>query len=234
MKKKNKIGYETKLSAVNEYLNDKGSYKIVSQKYGLDCSVLKFLVKKYIAGGPESLIHSTENQKYTSSFKLQVVEEYLQKNIGARDLAIKYGIKSHYQVFNWLKLYNSGENLKPYKTGGAAIMSKGRKTTYEERIKIVEDCIRSGIDYNATAAKYKISYQQTYNWMKKYKEQGIAGLKDNRGKGKDLENMDEVERLTAENRCLKAQLEHIQIAGMLKKKVHELRMDRGIALKKKK
>lgn len=234
MAKRNKISYETKLSAVNEYLNGKGSYEVISQKYGLGCSNLKFFVKKYLAGGPESLSHNTKNQNYSSDFKLRVVEEYLQGGISYKDLAVKHGIKSDSQVFNWIKLYNGGKNLKSYKTGGESTMNKGRKTTYEERVEIVEDCLRNSLNYNATAAKYNVTYQQIYSWVGKYKDRGAAGLKDNRGKGKDVEDMNEVERLTAENRLLKAQLERMRIEEELKKKVQELRMGLDTTKRKKK
>ena len=44
-----------------------------------------------------------------------------------------------------------------------------------------------------------------YSWVNKYKEKGIEGLYDRRGKAKDTSQLSEVERLKAENRLLKAQ-----------------------------
>lgn len=100
-------------------------------------------------------------------------------------------------------------------------MTKGRKTTYEERIEIVEDCLKNGQDYQMSADKYNVSYTQIYSWVKKYNERGVAGLKDSRGKGKDLEDMTEFERLQAENRLLKARLERLEIEAEIKKKLEE-------------
>lgn len=103
-------------------------------------------------------------------------------------------------------------------------MAKGRKTTYEERIEIVEYCLKNGKDYTAAAMKYEVSYHQVYDWVKKYNKGGVASLKDNRGKGKDIENMDETERLAAENRLLRAKVERLEIEIEFKKKLEVVRM----------
>ncbi|EAG2278164.1 transposase [Enterococcus casseliflavus] len=60
-------------------------------------------------------------------------------------------------------------------------MSKSRKTTLNERIKIVHDCIINGRDYGKTAIQYQVSYQQVRNWVLKYDEMGEKGLEDRRG-----------------------------------------------------
>ena len=36
-------------------------------------------------------------------------------------------------------------------------MTKGRKTTYEERIEIVSFCVANAYDYNLTANKFNVS-----------------------------------------------------------------------------
>lgn len=37
-------------------------------------------------------------------------------------------------------------------------MTKGRNTTYEERLEIVGYCIEHGNDYTATIERYSVSY----------------------------------------------------------------------------
>ena len=44
-------------------------------------------------------------------------------------------------------------------------MTKGRKTTQEERIEIVAFCIEHGKDYGLTIEQYQVSYQQIYSWV---------------------------------------------------------------------
>lgn len=57
-------------------------------------------------------------------------------------------------------------------------MRKTRKTAYEERLEIVQDCLANDKNYGATAKKYECSYQQVRNWVKRYENMGSAGLED--------------------------------------------------------
>ena len=76
-------------------------------------------------------------------------------------------------------------------------MTKGRKTTFEERIDIVQYCISHDHNYSETAEKYNVSYYQARNYTVKYEKNGIDGLKDNRGRRKAEDEMTELERLRA-------------------------------------
>ena len=98
-------------------------------------------------------------------------------------------------------------------------MTKDRKTTFEERVSIVADCIGSGLDYNATAEKFHVSYQQVYTWVKKQEKKSIDGLKDGRGRRKPEDEMSELEH---ENHIQKAQLLHQQMEIDFLKKLKEL------------
>ena len=101
-------------------------------------------------------------------------------------------------------------------------MTKGRKTTQEERIEIVAYCLENSKDYARTIEKYGVSYQQIYAWVRKYEEHGAAGLSDKRGKRKDTSAMTEVERLRAENRLLQAKIKEAEMENALLKKLKEL------------
>ena len=46
---------------------------------------------------------------------------------------------------------------------------KYRKTTHEERILIVKDCIQNQLNYKQTAQKYNVSYNLVYQWVKNIK-----------------------------------------------------------------
>ena len=65
-------------------------------------------------------------------------------------------------------------------------MTKGRKTTQEERAQIVAFCIEHGKDYALTMETYQVSYQQVYSWVRKYEASGVDGLVDRRGKLKNV------------------------------------------------
>ncbi len=64
-------------------------------------------------------------------------------------------------------------------------MKQGRKTTFEERVEIVNFTITHDKDYQAEIEKYGISYQQVYSWVIKFEKDGSQGLLDRRGKGVD-------------------------------------------------
>ena len=82
-------------------------------------------------------------------------------------------------------------------------MTKGRDTTYEERIALVHECIENGYNYTGIAQKHKVGYQQIYTWVQKYKKDGEEGLKDRRGRHKkDYKPQTEEERLKLEAAAL--------------------------------
>ena len=102
-------------------------------------------------------------------------------------------------------------------------MTKGRKTTQEERAQIVAFCIEHGKDYGLTVETYQVSYQQIYSWVRKYEASGVDGLVDRRGKDKPEEELTEAERLRQENRMLQAKLRDKEMEIALLKKLRELR-----------
>ena len=84
-------------------------------------------------------------------------------------------------------------------------MDRGRTTTFDERVSVVEDCIANDHNYAVVAEKHKVSYQHVYTWVKKYEKNGVEALKDHRGHTKPVEEMSELEKLRYENRMLKAE-----------------------------
>lgn len=106
-------------------------------------------------------------------------------------------------------------------------MTKGRKTTFEDRIEIVQYCIAHNHNYAETAEKYQVSYQQARSYTVKYEAGGIDALKDNRGKRKNPDDLSELERLRAEVKLLKAQKERAEMEVSFLKKLEEIERRRG-------
>ena len=79
-------------------------------------------------------------------------------------------------------------------------MTKGRKTSFEERVEIVQYCISHNRNYAETAVKYNVSYQQARSYTVKYEAGGVEALRDRRGRTKPEEEMSELEKLRAEKR----------------------------------
>ena len=148
--------------------------------------------------------------------------EYLSGKGSLDTICKKFKIKSKSQLRRWISKYNNHEKLKSYSGGTGKIMEKGRKTTFEERIDIVKDYIESGTSYEEIAEKYGISYQQIYQWVRKYQEHGIDSLQDRRGKRKALENMTEIDRLRAELKMEQAKVKHLELENRVLKKLKEI------------
>ena len=102
-------------------------------------------------------------------------------------------------------------------------MAKGRKTTQQERLEAVKYCLENGNDYNLTAEKFQVSYQQVYLWTKKFSEMGEAGLEDRRGQRTMQQTpRTKEEELQEEIAKLKHELYMTQIERDLLKKFQEL------------
>ena len=102
-------------------------------------------------------------------------------------------------------------------------MTKGRKTTQEERAEIVAFCIEHGRDYGLAVETYKVSYQQIYSWVRMYDEKGVQGLTDRRGKAKPENELTEADRLRQENKILQARIKDQEMEIAILKKLRELR-----------
>ena len=137
--------------------------------------------------------------------------DYLSGQGSQNDICKKYGIRSKSKLQKWIKQYNGHEELKSSGTGGNPIVTKGRKTTFDERVEIVQYCIAHDHNYAGTSEKYQISYQQARNYTVKYEAGGVEALRDNRGKRKNPDDMNELEKLRAEVKILKAEKERAEM-----------------------
>ena len=167
---------------------------------------------------------SRKRNKYSAELKLQAVQDYLAGKGSLRKICKKYGIPDHKMLRQWISCYNGHKDYRRH-TGakGEIYMTKGRKTTQEERAQIVAFCIEHGKDYGLTVETYKVSYQQIYSWVRKYDASGVDGLVDRRGKSKSEDELTEAERLRQENRMLQAMLKEKEMEIALLKKLRELR-----------
>lgn len=141
-----------------------------------------------------------------------------------RDICKKYGIINERQLHNWIMWYNGHKEFKERSySKGEIYMTKGRKTTQEERAEIVAFCLEHSKDYGLTIETYKVSYQQIYSWVRKYDENGVKGLVDRRGKAKVKEELSEADRLRQENKILQSKIKDKEMEIAILKKLRELR-----------
>lgn len=167
---------------------------------------------------------SHKNKKYSAELKLTAVIDYLNGGGSQRKICKKYGILDHHTLRDWIMWYNGHKEFKERSSAkGEIYMTKGRKTTQEERVEIVAFCIEHRKDYGLTVETYNVSYQQIYAWVKKYEEKGVNGLTDRRGKAKPESELTEEERLRQENKILQAKIKDQEMEIALLKKLRELR-----------
>ena len=167
---------------------------------------------------------SHKNKKYSAEQKLQAVTDYLTGKGSMQEICKKHGILSDCQLRNWIKWYNGHREFKERSSAkGEIYMTKGRKTTQEERAEIVAFCIEHSKNYGLTVERYNVSYQQIYTWVRKYEEGGVDKLKDNRGRTKPVEEMTEIEKLKAEMKILEAKNRQLEIENAFIKKLQELK-----------
>ena len=77
-------------------------------------------------------------------------------------------------------------------------------------------------NYDETAQKYQVSYQQVYTWTNKYKSGGVEALQDKRGKRKNENEMSEQEKLRVQNKLLEAENRRKQMEIDFLKKLNEV------------
>ena len=199
----NKYDAEVKIAAVKKYLDGQSSQRKIAERLGIRVSSLQKWIMKYEAMGVDGFL-KTGNRHYSKALKEQAAQSYLAGEGSLMTICKKFKIHSTYQLQVWIKKYNSHEKLTASGTGGTAIMTEGRKTTFEERIEIAAYCIEHDHNYAQTAAKYKVSYQQARNYTVKYENGGVDALQDRRGKRKSENTLTEMERLRAELKLEKA------------------------------
>ena len=103
-------------------------------------------------------------------------------------------------------------------------MRQGRKTSFEERVEIVNFTIAHEKDYQAAMVKYSVSYQQVYSWVKKFEKQGSQGLVDRRGKGLDSKpNLTTEEELQLKIKQLEERNRYLEAEVGLLKKLEEIK-----------
>lgn len=206
---------EFKLKVLKEHEEQGVSFWRLGKTYGIEASIIRRWWHVFDAWGEEGLeAHNSDLCNYSADFKEMVVKEYMAGGITRQSLAKKHGILAPSTIGSWVKAYNNHEELTESRPKGDYLMvkdNKGRKTTLDERIAIVEHCTANAMNYALTAKEYDCSYGQVYTWVKKYEERGVEGLYDRRGRSKPMEELTETERLQAENRLLKAQAKQQQM-----------------------
>lgn len=107
---KKTISGRDKISAVILYLEGNVSQHQLAEQSGVNLAAIQQWIRNYESIG-EDAFPMKHYKRYSKELKLQAVQDYL----------AGYG----------------SQDLKSYGAGGSQIMTKGRKTKFEERVEIV-------------------------------------------------------------------------------------------------
>ena len=224
--RRTKFEPDVMISAVQEYLEGQTSQQAIAKRLGIVQKSFQEWIRKYRSMGADAFTQNG-NRHYSKELKEQAVTDYLAGRGSLQDICKNYKIMSESQLRSWIMKYNGHEELKASGTGGTVIMTKGRKTTFDERVEIVQYCIAQDHNYAETAAKYGISYQQARNYTVKYEAGGVEALRDRRGRRKPMDEWTELEKLRAENKILRAEKKRAEMEISFLKKLDEIERRRG-------
>ncbi|AKG34151.1 transposase [Paenibacillus durus ATCC 35681] len=211
-----------KLTILQEIKQGFLGVKAAARKFGVTKNSIVKWRRRYELYGYEGLEVRTHNRTYSAELKLQAVKDYLEGALSQYQIIEKYRIASCTQLANWIKKYNGHSNSFTADSGGTKAMTKGRATTWQERIDIVLYCLANGQDYTKAASHFQVSYQQVYGWVKKYQVGGEEALRDGRGRTKAPEELTDADRYKLAMKKLEYENERLRAENAFLKKLEEL------------
>ena len=91
-----------KLKVFTAYLNGEGGYEYLIKKYGVKTtSQVHRWISAFKEFGKDGLCRKRNNTRYTSEFKLAVVESYLTSELSYRQIALQYGLNNPSLIARW-------------------------------------------------------------------------------------------------------------------------------------
>ena len=219
---KSSFSTEVKLLALQHLEEGRYTIKEICQKFAVHQGTLYQWRALYQFGGVAALIRPQKNKIYSKELKQSAIKDYLSGNYSMFDILAKYGISSLSVFKKWLKFYTSHSELKDSGKGMSQTMTKGRKTTVEERIEIAKACLANEKNYQETATKYEVSYQQVYQWVRKFEDGGEEALQDRRGRIKPITERTPEDELRLKIQQMERENERLRAENLLLKKLEEI------------
>lgn len=213
---------EEKLEILNFYENSQFTLNEVAELYKVDSRTIKDWQNNYLFFGEDILNRSKHHNTYPKELKLAAVQDYISGSYSLRETVRKYRLSGTTVLRNWIKKYTNHSELKDSGKGMSKTMTKGRKTTVQERIEIAQACIANGKKYQVIAEQYAVSYQQVYQWVKKFEQSGELGLQDRRGLTKLEEELSTEDKFRLELQRMERENERLRAENLFLKKLEEI------------
>ena len=97
---------EFKIKLVSEYLSGQfGGREMVAKKYDIPDGTLKNWIHKYNSGGFDNLSKKIKKDKFTSEYKLSVIQYRQINNLSYRETADYFNISNGSVICNWERVY---------------------------------------------------------------------------------------------------------------------------------
>jgi transposase-like protein len=212
---------QEKYELIVAYENKQISARDFYRQYRISDATIKKWIYLFQTYGIDGLNGSNEWKRYSKEVKTAAVLDYLSGNYSYSEIVHKYEISSKSVLEKWIKNYNNHRELKEMKRERNS-MVKARSTTLEERLEIVRYCLQNGKNYQQASEHFEVSYQQVYQWMKKYEELGEDGLRDKRGRTKTEPELTPEEKIHREMKRLERENERLRAENAFLKKLEEI------------
>lgn len=210
-----------KLKFLKEFKGSNLPRATFARQYGIGVTTFRSWLMRYQQDGLEGLAEATKNNHYTKEQKLTVVLAYLNGEGTFTELTVKYGLRSPEQAKVWVAKYNGDKPLTA-SPSRKQVPAMSRKTTFEERIEVVEYVTKQKHSYTEAAEHFQVSYQQARSWVIKAKNGGYEALVDNRGRHKEESELTELDKAKLRIRQLEAELKDKDLVERFAKKLLEL------------
>ncbi|WP_373889942.1 IS3 family transposase [Neobacillus cucumis] len=220
---------EFKYEVFMAYKNEDSTVEELCVRYEIPKVTLYNWVNKFEKDGIRGFEDSKTWKSYSKELKEAAVRDYISGEYSQYQIVQKYEISSRSVLQGWINKYNSHRDLKDTSKGRTSSMTKGRKTTWDERLQIVTYCLENGKDYQKTADIYEVSYQQVYQWVNKYEHGGDEALKDKRGRNKVETELSPEEKVKLEMKKLERENERLRAEKCILKKVRGNREEAKIS-----
>lgn len=211
-----------KWKVVQEYKKEGRVLAKMTQKYGVHHTSVKKWEQLVRKEGKKGLESQNKVNNYPKKLKQAAIADYHSGNYSLREVTLKHGISNASVLRKWLKHYNRHRDFQTLVKERSISMAKGRKTTLEERIEIVRSALYNDKDYQVTGAIYGVSYQQVYQWVRKYEEGGWDFLQDRRGNPKAEAALTKEEKIKREMREIEKQNERLRAEVAFLKKLKRM------------
>ncbi|WP_088088267.1 IS3 family transposase [Bacillus sp. OV166] len=226
---KRSYSVEEKFEILKALEDNQYSINEVASIYKVNHSSILEWKHKFDKYGTDGLKESSTWKRYSKELKLSAIRDYLSGKYSLREITRRYEISDLSVLRQWINKYNSHSELKDTSHGRTNSMTKGRKTTLDERKQIVYYCLENDKDYQKAAETYQVSYQQVYQWVKKHEDGGDEALRDKRGKNKVESELSPEEKVKLEMRNLEKENERLRAEKRILKKVRGDRKEAKIS-----